>query len=94
SRPATTFKVGLCHATIAAERASFGSVLSIRPRSNRRTREDSFRWDVDDVFAGSDELLGQQRAHPGRSFHRPDARREPCRPRQQVFALMVIGDHA
>lgn len=42
SRPVTTFNSGLCQATIAAERASLGSVLSILPLSRSRTRDDNF----------------------------------------------------
>ena len=42
SSPVTTLSVALRNATIAAERASLGSVLSMRPLSSNRTRDDSF----------------------------------------------------
>ena len=79
------------HATIAAERASLGSVLSIRPRSSSRTRADNFGWHIDHLLADADELLGEHRTHPRRSLDRPGARLEPCRPLQQPASLMPIG---
>ena len=52
------------------------------------------RWHINDMLAGGDELLGEQRAHPGRPLDRPRPRREPYRPRQQSFALITVGDDA
>ncbi len=82
--PTTTFNAGLRHATIAAERASFGSVLSIRPRSSSRTRADNFGGTSTTCSPARDELLGEHRAHPRRPLDRPRARLEPCRPLQQT----------
>ncbi len=86
------FKLGLCQATIAAERASFGSVLSIRPRRATALLRRQLRWHINDVFTSGDELLSEQRTHPGRSLDRPRPRLEPRRPSQQPFALMTVGE--
>ena len=45
---------------MATESASLGSFLSERPVPRTRTLEAKCRWDIDDVLAGIDELLGQQ----------------------------------
>ena len=46
---------------------------------------------IDDVFTSGDELLGQQRTDPGRTFDRPTTRFEPCRERQEPVALLTIS---
>ena len=46
---------------------------------------------IHDVFTGGDELLGQQRTHPGCTLHRPTTRFEPSRERQQTVPLLTIG---
>lgn len=42
------------------------------------------------MFADSDELLSQQRAHPDGSLECPGARLEACGPREQTLALMTV----
>lgn len=44
------------------------------------------------MLAGRDELLRQQRAHPGRAFDGPRARRERGRPGQQPFSLLTVSN--
>ena len=46
---------------------------------------------VDDVFAGSDELLSQQGTDTGRALDRPATRFEPRRERQQPVALLTVS---
>ena len=79
---------------MAAERASLGSVLSIRPVSINRTRAESFGGYINDVLARSDKLLGQQRTHAGGALDRPPAGLEPSRPLEQPGALMTVGGNA
>ena len=43
------------------------------------------------MLAGRDELLSEQRPHPGRALDRPRARREPCRPGQQTSSLLPVS---
>jgi hypothetical protein len=69
-----------------------GLVLAARvqqPSSGRQRR-----GHVDDRLTGRDELLRQQRAMSGRTFHGPESRFERCRPREQPLALSTIGLHA
>jgi hypothetical protein len=49
------------------------------------------RRHIHDVFAGSHELLRQQRTDPGRALHRPTARFEASREHQQPVPLLTIG---
>jgi len=79
---------------MAAERASLGSVLSIRPLSINRTRAESLGGYIDDVLAGSDKLLGQQRTHAGGALDRPSAGLEPSGPLEEPCALMTVGANA
>ncbi len=46
---------------------------------------------VDDVLAGADELLGQQRPHAGGTLDRPSAGLERGGPRQQPDPLMAVS---
>ena len=43
------------------------------------------------MFARRDELLREQRTHPGRSLDRPQARFEPCRPGEQPSSLIAVS---
>jgi hypothetical protein len=46
---------------------------------------------IDDVLAGSDKLLGQQRTHAGGALDRPPAGLEPSRPLEEPCALTTVG---
>jgi hypothetical protein len=48
------------------------------------------RRDIDDGLAGGDQLLGEQRAEPGRGLDRPRARRERHRELEQPLALSSV----
>ena len=81
------------NATIAAERASCASVLSLRPAVQQPRPCRQRGRHIDHGLARRDELLRQQRAVTGRAFDRPQPRFERCRPTQQPFALSTIGTH-
>jgi len=49
---------------------------------------------IDDVLAGSDKLLGQQRTHAGGALDRPSAGLEPSGPLEEPCALMTVGGNA
>jgi len=62
--------------------------------SINRTRAESLGGYIDDVLAGSDKLLGQQRTHAGGALDRPSAGLEPSGPLEEPCALMTVGANA
>ena len=49
---------------------------------------------IDDVFAGPDELGGQERTHASGALDRPPAGLEPSGPLEEPGALMTVGGNA
>ena len=76
---------------MAVERASWLSVLSLWLLSSSSHPGGQLRWHVDHYLASSDELLGEQRAGPGRALDGPPPRHEPGRPAQQPLSLLAVS---
>jgi hypothetical protein len=71
--------------------ASLGSVLSVRPRSNNRTRDDSFGGTSTTRSPAATSCWASIAPIPRRSLNRPNPRLERRRPLEQASSLTAIG---